>query len=138
MVVGRREWCVGDIVRLKSTNRNVNGFLAQVESVTKAYLKVRLQEGPNAQQQARASPKHCTLYFASTLVGDACKHVEGEKPVQAEADAQEETSEALAPKDTAAATSQALVPKDTAAAVKALYGEKKLEEDDESVESDAE
>ena len=138
-----RPWVVGDIVRLKSTNRKVNGYLAQVEAVTKAYLKVCMQDGPNAQQHTRAQPKHCTLYFASTLAGAA-----GEKPAEAAADAKEVSSEAVAPTDTAAATSQvlvpkddaaassrALVPRDTAAAVKALYGEKKLEEDDdESVE----
>ena len=72
----------------------------------------------------------------------------GEKPADSAADAKEVSSEAVAPTDTAAATSQvlvpkddaaassrALVPRDTAVAVKALYGEEKLEsDDDESVE----
>jgi hypothetical protein len=138
-----RQWVVGDIVRSKSTNRRINCILAQVEAVSKAYLKVRMQDGPNAQQHTRAQPKHCTLYFASTSAGAA-----GEQPAGAAADAKEGISEAVAPTDTAAATSQvlvpkddaaassrALVPRDTAAAVKALYGEKKLEsDDDESVE----
>ena len=57
------------------------------------------------------------------MVSDACKLVDDEKPVQAEADAQEDTSQARAPKD-------------TAAAVNALYGDAKLGEDDISVDSD--
>ena len=60
-------WYVGDIVRMKNKSKDFRGFTAQIEATTKAYMKVRLLEGPKKNGVHRASVNLLELVHPSTL-----------------------------------------------------------------------
>ena len=103
----------------------MDGYLAQVERTTTSYLNVGVQEGPTIDTLHRAHRNHCTLHLPSTCAIDTGNYVDavlGSPDVEA---SHEEPFEPLAPLD-------------TRAAAKALYGDAKLEEDEESGASEVE
>ena len=107
------DWVIGDIVRLKSKQRDYSGCLAQIENITKACLMVRLMEGSKEGRTHKAGLKMVTMVQPSVL-----REAASSENVQ----------------NVSAASAKAPAPAtafDSTAQVQALYSNSELVQDDD-------